>query len=198
MSTSIYQLIDCIHCGKEVPAGTFCAECGNKLQKKTGFRTTARCSSCGKEVAQGNFCAACGERLPLPSESPNELAILKSLVEMDFFPYTPQEKTFLLYLLSKKPRETKTQFTCSAPTKDCFAVFEIYNNDFEELEKKINAFMKHSPVYIDEPRCHGGFNWLSEVAANEKRLSLYISKSLMPDLEKVYSEQMQVIRTNKK
>lgn len=194
MST-IYPLIDCIHCGKEVPAGTFCVECGNKLQKKTGFRPTVTCSGCGKKVAEGNFCSACGEKLPTPSENPNELAILQALVEMDFFPYTPQEKVFLLYLLSKKPRETKSEFTCSAPIKDCFTIFEIYNNDYEELEKKVDSFMKHSPVYIDEPRCHGGFNWLSSVSANERRLSLSISKRTMPDLEKSYNEQMQ---SNKK
>ena len=48
-------LVTCPACGKQVPEGKFCPECGEILQ--------GTCSACGKPlVADSKFCPECGAR----------------------------------------------------------------------------------------------------------------------------------------
>ena len=50
-------LIVCPECGKEVPQGKFCSECGCKLAKNV-------CPKCGNEIeANTKFCPECGEKI---------------------------------------------------------------------------------------------------------------------------------------
>lgn len=84
-----FILTCCPYCKQLVPLGSYCASCGEVIQKTTRTLEVIDCPNCGKSTPSGgNFCVGCGA--PLKAESAdtfyskeNTQRLQKNAEEMD-------------------------------------------------------------------------------------------------------------------
>ncbi|KRK39797.1 double zinc ribbon domain-containing protein [Loigolactobacillus bifermentans] len=57
-----FERLVCAHCGAEVPFGSFCSECGEKLFEDNGAEhyQTSFCVNCGAMTPDAKYCTRCG------------------------------------------------------------------------------------------------------------------------------------------
>lgn len=58
----VYERVTCNGCGAEVPFGSFCSQCGEKLYVEHGRENvhTTFCANCGSMTPDAKFCTKCG------------------------------------------------------------------------------------------------------------------------------------------
>lgn len=140
MGTSVYQAIVCRACGQNVPVGNFCGNCGQRLTERAILKNEVECPNCGEAVAEGAFCSCCGKALPAPVHEQDNISQLAALIESGYFPFTEQEKAFVLYLLSKS-KNNGEDIICEAPLEHVFALFDIFDNSMEQLRNKVDGLI---------------------------------------------------------
>lgn len=189
METAVFMFVKCATCGEIVPAGAYCGECGAELHSGTGCKEKVTCPVCGRDVAQAKFCSACGYRLPLRPEETGANCIV-TLVKDGFFDFDEQEKTAMLFFLSKKSEEKEDCYLFKADLADIYILFEVFSNDLEDLKVSLKTFFDHSTVKLTNDRGWRYFNWISAVRVNGNtgEAEVEISKEMMQELEKIYQQ----------
>ena len=179
--TSVYLSVTCSACGENVPAGQFCINCGKKFSKGAVVKNKVPCPHCGRAVPEGTYCAVCGNELPAQNQAQDEANRFVELVEGDYFPFSEEEKTVLLYLLSKEKIKNK-EIVCEASRKEICALFDIPVGNTQLLKEKLNGLYKHAMFAYRLKNKSGWVCWLETVRINERTVRIGIPCHLIENV----------------
>lgn len=183
MKEKLFQLALCEHCKTFAPDGTFCGNCGQRLQKRNAYKSVIKCYHCGKIVADNQFCAACGQQL-VETFPLSEVEHIINLVKHNSFSFNEQEKQVVLYFLSKPHKGTSDErYIFEAPISDIYTRFDIKDDNLAELSEKLDSLLIHSSVIIEDETRKIGFNWITFwVNKKENKIWLVLSEDHIKNL----------------